>query len=127
MKHDPSLSAPTPVIAAALRRPRRRAVDKFKRGRGVKILTDNYVAKTGLTGGGNSGNRIGAGAPRGNSNALRHGYRTAAAETRRKRTVVLFRKLNRAIDAIVPTIRAGGDWRAQCEYASDLMLATDLL
>jgi hypothetical protein len=117
----------TPVIAAALRRRPRRRAGTAKGGRGAKKSTDNYVAETAPTIGLNSGNVAGAGAPSGNSNALKHGYRTAAADVRRKRATALFRELYCAIDAIVPVMRAGGDWQEQCAHASDLMLTTDLL
>lgn len=122
MKRDLSLSAPTPVISAALRRsPGRVAIG----GGGTKNFADNYVAKSPLTSGQNSGNRLGAGAPPGNRNALRHGFASAAAKARNGLIIRRFRELYRAIDAIVPIWRAGGDGQAQSRHAYDLMLTLE--
>jgi len=118
MKYDPTLVAPTPVIAAALKRRsirRARRVDRqAKGGGGCKKSADNYVAKSPLTAGQNTGNRPGAGAPSGNRNASRHGYASAAAKARDKLIKARFRELDRAIDLIVPIWRSGGDVDAQC-------------
>jgi hypothetical protein len=49
MKRDPSPTAPTSVIAAALRRSRRASAKRAGEGRGIENPVDNYVAEGRVT------------------------------------------------------------------------------
>jgi hypothetical protein len=110
MKRDLSLTAPTPVIAAAMqRRPgvrRRKRTDPTQGGRGGKKSENNFVAIVALSYGRNSGNRPGAGARPGNCNALRTGQHTAAARAVRKRWRQLFDEFDAVGDTVVAAHRA---------------------
>jgi hypothetical protein len=111
MKRTLSLAAPTPVIAAALRRrPVVRSGTVAEGGKGpppIKKIENNYVASKRVRVGHNSGNRPGARA--GNRNALRTGEHTAAARADRERWRQLFGELDVALDAVVAAHRANVD------------------
>ena len=113
MKRDLSLTAPTAILAAALRkrpgsRPRR--VSKLvEGGGGIKKSKNNFVAIATLSGGKNTGNRSGAGAKAGNRNAVRTGEHTATARQDKARWRRLMARLDLALEAVVTTHRSGSD------------------
>jgi len=113
MKHDTGSSAPTPVIAAALRRRpglrRRRTLKPVEGGGGIKKSENNFIAIDTLSGGKTSGNRSGAGARVGNRNAVRTGEHTATARQDKARWRRLMARLDLALEAVVTTHRSGSD------------------
>jgi hypothetical protein len=70
MKRDLSPTAPTPVIAAALRRGRRASVKRAGEGAGIENPMDNYVAEGRVTRRFRLKKRKKAGAGPGNFNAV---------------------------------------------------------
>src|ERR1700687_1144452 len=96
----------SPVIAAALSRAPRMPQGGGGREK-AKKATNNFVAEA--SGGPNRGNRKGAGARRGNSNALRHGMRSAAHRERRaelRNLLANARALRARMLALARTLRA---------------------
>jgi hypothetical protein len=76
-----------------------------RRGGGVPsgVRTDNYIAARGS----DHGNRKGAGAPKGNRNALRHGRRSALHAERRRLLKTVCRRTSE-ISTLIGTMLAAG-------------------
>jgi len=116
MKRDLSLTAPTPVLAAALRRRpgvrRRKGAERAKGGGGYVFFENNFVSIAGVSPGPNSGNASGAGARPGNRNALRTGEHTASTRAYDAHLRRLLERFDEALDHVTAAHQAGIDPRA---------------
>ncbi len=98
----------SPVIAAAAARPVTR---RRRRGPPVADLENNYVANSAAGIGHNSGNRKGAGARRGNTNAVTHGAYDAEARLFRRYVHYMCRRARMLIAARKAALALAA-WRA---------------